>query len=66
MLESMLEILQQFYIQMETEQDDLPFFLEIFPQTLKGVSDVASLLLLLVQLEKLYYMHPLQCHTTET
>ncbi len=33
MLESTLEILQQFYIQMETEPDDFAFFLEIFPYT---------------------------------
>jgi hypothetical protein len=33
MLESMLEILQQFYIQMETEQVTFTFFLEIFPHT---------------------------------
>ncbi len=45
---------------------NLPFFLEIFPHTLQGVSDVASLLLLLVQLEKFYYMNPLQSYITGT
>ena len=33
MLESTLEILQQFYIQMEIEPDDFHFFLEIIPYT---------------------------------
>ena len=49
MLESMLEILQQFYIQMETQSVKFSFVLEIFPHARYGVSDVASLLLLLVQ-----------------
>jgi hypothetical protein len=34
MLESLLEILQQFYIQMQTKPDDLHLFREIFPHTL--------------------------------
>jgi hypothetical protein len=33
MFESMLEILQQFYIQMVTEPEDFLLFLEIFPYT---------------------------------
>jgi hypothetical protein len=33
MLESMLEILQQFYIQLETEPDDFHLFLDFFPHT---------------------------------
>jgi hypothetical protein len=66
MLESTLEILQQFYIQMETQSDECHFFMEIFPHSHYGVSDVARVLLFLVQLEKLYYMHPLQCYITGT
>jgi hypothetical protein len=67
MLESTLEILQQFYMQMETQSDEFYLFLvEIFPHTRYGVRDVASVLLLLVQLEKLYSMHPLQCCITGT
>ncbi len=65
MLESMLKILQQFYIQMETEPDEF-CLLEIFPHTPYGVSDVASVLLFMVQSEKLYSMHLLQCYITET
>ncbi len=42
------------------------FFLEIFPHTCYGVSDVASVLLFMVQLEKLYSMHTLQCCITGT
>ncbi len=37
------------------------FFLEIFSLTCYGVRDVASVLLFMFQLEKLYSMHPLQC-----
>ncbi len=66
MLESMLEILQQFYIQMETHLMNFTFLVEIFPHTCYGVRDVASVLLLLVQLEKLYSMHPLQYYVTGT
>jgi hypothetical protein len=54
MLELMLEILQQFYIQMETEPS---------LYTLRCVR-LDGMFLLLVQLEKLYYMHPLQCYIT--
>jgi hypothetical protein len=64
MLESMLEILQQFDIHMESEPDD--FFQEIFLHTHYSVRDVASMLLFMVQLEKLYSMHPLQCYITGT
>jgi hypothetical protein len=42
------------------------FFQEIFPHTHYGVSDVASVLLFMVKLEKLYSMHPLQCFFTGT
>ncbi len=42
------------------------FFLEILPYTPYGVSDVARVSLLLVQLEKLYFMHPLQYYITGT
>ncbi len=42
------------------------FSLEIFPHTHYGVRDVASLLLIIVQLKKLYSMHPLQCYITGT
>jgi hypothetical protein len=40
------------------------FLLEIFPHTHNGVRDVASVLLFMVQLEKFYTMHPLQCYIT--
>jgi hypothetical protein len=49
MLESMLEILQQIYIQIESEPHEFSVYPDIFPPTRYGVSDVASLLLLLVQ-----------------
>jgi hypothetical protein len=42
------------------------FLLEIFPRTRYGVRDVASVLLFMVQLEKLYSMHLLQCYITRT
>jgi hypothetical protein len=42
------------------------FFLEIFSHTRYSVRDVASVLLFMVQFEKLYYMHPLQCYITGT
>jgi hypothetical protein len=48
MLESKLEILQQFYFKWSQNHMNFPFILEIFPHTHYGVSDVASLLLLLV------------------
>jgi hypothetical protein len=41
---------------METEPVTFTFFLKIFPHTRYGVSDVASVLLFMVQLEKLYSM----------
>jgi hypothetical protein len=67
MLESTLEILQQLYNQMEAQSDEFNLFLlEIFPHTRYGVRDVASMLLFMVQLEKLYSMHPLQCYITGT
>jgi hypothetical protein len=66
MLESMLEIFQQSYIQIETESDEFNFLVEIFPHTRYGVRDVASVLLIMVQLETLYSMHPLQCYITGT
>ncbi len=65
-LESTLKILQQFYIQMETQSDEFHLFGGDLPHTHYGVRDVASMLLLLVQLEKLYSMHPLQCYITGT
>ncbi len=40
------------------------FLLEIFPHTRYSVGDVASVLLFMVQLEKFYTMHPLQCYIT--
>jgi hypothetical protein len=50
MLESTLEILQQFYIQMESEPHEFSVYPgDLSTYALKGVSDVASLLLLLVQ-----------------
>jgi hypothetical protein len=55
MLELTLEILQQFYFQMETKPHDFLIFLEILPYTPQGVRDVASLLLSMVQLDKLCY-----------
>ncbi len=66
MLESRLEILQQFYIQVETQSEEFTFLVEIFPHTRYGVRDVASMLLIMVQLEKFYTMHPLQCYITGT
>jgi hypothetical protein len=42
------------------------FLVEIFPHTRYGVRDVASVLLFMVQLEKLYSIHPLQCYITGT
>jgi hypothetical protein len=42
------------------------FLLEIFPHTRYGVRDVASMLLIMVQLEKFYTMHPLQYYVTGT
>jgi hypothetical protein len=41
------------------------FLLEIFPHSRYGVRHVASLLLFMVQLEKFYSMHPLQCISLE-
>ena len=49
MLESMLEILQQFYIQMETQSDEFHLFAGDLSTCTLRVRDVASLLLLLVQ-----------------
>ncbi len=66
MLESMLEILQQFYIQMETQSEEFHLFGGDFPHTCYGVRDVASVLLIMVQLEKFHTMHPLQCYITGT
>jgi hypothetical protein len=66
MLESTLEILQQFYIQVETQSDEFHLFVEIFPHTRYSVRDVTSVLLFMVQLEKFYTMHPLQCYITGT
>ena len=66
MLESMLEILQQFYIQMEIEPDDFTFFPGDSSLYTLGCVRCCDLLLLLVQLEELYYMHPLQCYITGT
>jgi hypothetical protein len=40
------------------------FLLEIFPHTHYVVRDVASVLLFMVQLEKFYTMHLLQCYIT--
>jgi hypothetical protein len=40
------------------------FLLEIFSHTRYGVRAMASLLLFMVQLEKFYTMHPLQCYIT--
>ncbi len=42
------------------------FLLEIIPHTRYGVRDVASMLLFMAQLEKLYSMHPLHCYITGT
>jgi hypothetical protein len=64
MLESMLEILQQFYIQMETQSDEFHLFAGDLSTCTLRVRDVASVLLFMVQLENLYSMHPLQCHIT--
>ncbi len=66
MLESMLDILQQFYIQVETQSEEFHFLVETFPHTRYGIRDGASVLLIMVQLEKFYTMHPLQCYITET
>jgi hypothetical protein len=62
----MLEILQQLYIQVETQSEEFNLFLEIFPRTRYSVRDVASVLLIMVQLEKFYTMNPLQCYVTGT
>ncbi len=62
----MLKILQHFYIQMETPSDEFHLLLEIFPHTCYGVRDVASVLLFMVHVEKLYSMHLLQCYITGT
>ncbi len=66
MLESMLEILQQFYIQVETQSDEFHLFVGDLPHTRYGVRDVASLFLFMVQLEKFYTMYPLQSYITGT
>jgi hypothetical protein len=66
MLESMLEILQQFCIQVETQSDEFHLFAGDFPHTHYSVKDVASVLLFMVQLEKFYTMHLLQCYITGT
>jgi hypothetical protein len=66
MSESTLEILQQFYIQVETQSGEFHFLVDIFPHTRYGVRDVAGVLLIMVQLEKFYTMHPLQCYVTGT
>ncbi len=42
------------------------FLVEILPHTRYGVRDVASMLLIMVQLEKFYTMHPLQYYITGT
>ena len=66
MLESTLEILQQFYIQVETQSDEFHLFSgDLSTYTLR-LRDVANILLIMVQLEKFYTMHPLQCYITET
>ncbi len=66
MLESTLEILQQFYIQMESEPDDLYiFFGDLFTYTL-WCKRCGQRVTLHGSLEKLYSMHPLQCYTTGT
>ncbi len=66
MLESTLEILQQFYIQMEAQPDDFHLFAgDLSTYTLRCVRCGQSVTLP-VQLEKLYYMHPLQCYITES
>jgi hypothetical protein len=67
MLESTLEILQQFYIQAETQSDEFHIFVrDLSSYTLRCNIDVASVLLFMVQLEKFYTMHPLQCYITGT
>ncbi len=66
MLESMLEMLQKFYIQVETQSEEFHLFGGIFPHTHYGVRDVARVLLIMIQLEMLYSMHLLQCYITGT
>jgi hypothetical protein len=66
MLESTLEILQQFYIQMESEPDDLYNFPGDLSHKHYSIRDVARMLLFMVKLEKLYSMHPLECCITGT
>jgi hypothetical protein len=65
-LESMLEILQQFYIQMESE----PHEFSVYPGDLSTYTlwctRCGQPVTLLIQKEKLYSMHPLQCYITGT
>ncbi len=66
MLESMLEILQQFYIQMETQPDDFHLFAgDLSTYMLRcircGQSDTH-----LGSIGETYNMHPLQCYITGT
>jgi hypothetical protein len=66
MLESMLELYSSSTFKWRHNLMNFTFLLEIFPHTHYGVRDVASVLLFMVQLEKLYSMHPLQCYITGT
>ncbi len=47
-------------------QTTFTFFLEIVPHTCYDVSDVASVLLLMIQLKELYSTYLLQCYITGT
>jgi hypothetical protein len=64
MLESMLEILQHFYIQVETQSDEFHLFAgDLSTYTLR-CKRCGHVLLFMVQFEKFYTMHPLQCCIT--
>jgi hypothetical protein len=55
MLNQCLKYSSSYTFKWRQNQMTFIFFLEIFPHTLYGVSDVASVLLFTVQLEKLYW-----------
>ncbi len=66
MLESTLEILQQFYIQMVTEPEDFLLFPgDLSLYTLRCLR-CGQHVTIAGSIGEIYYMHPLQCHITGT
>jgi hypothetical protein len=66
MLESMLEILQQFYIQMETQSDEFHLFAGDLSTYTLQCKRCGQRVTLHGQLETLYFIDPLQCYVTGT